>query len=365
MIFLKIFKPLGADFVVYNEAAKMLFAGLNPYAGLITRTFPFNYPPTSLLFLWPLGFLDYQTANVIWNVLSMLSILVSIWLVCKIGQIEKIWLGPLALLFTFFFFPTKFNLGNGQINAFLLLFCVLSLYFYQKSRKNFSAFWLALATGIKFAPAIFILYFVIRRDWRQVFRFFSFLFSLVGFSFWLIPAAYQLVYFRDILPLSFTSAAKDWYYNQSLWGFLARSVPPVQFLFYPLAIFILLLTWYRGRVLSWKRALAAVSCLYLLIHPIALQHYFVFALIPWILLLDRRDWISLTGTYLLLAVDVKNFNAVPREFYFLLSHDFYGILALWVLALWREKFWKIAAHLWIFLFLGTYVLNLACRGGFC
>ncbi len=87
MIFLKLFEPLGADFVVYFEAAKVFLAGTNPYLGLITRTFPFNYPPISLLFLFPLGFLDYVTANIIWNILSTLAVLVSIWLIGEIGQI--------------------------------------------------------------------------------------------------------------------------------------------------------------------------------------------------------------------------------------------------------------------------------------
>lgn len=63
MIFLEILRPLGNDFVVYYEAAAMLFLGLNPYQGLLTRAFPFNYPPTAMLFLLSLGWLDFTWAN--------------------------------------------------------------------------------------------------------------------------------------------------------------------------------------------------------------------------------------------------------------------------------------------------------------
>lgn len=360
MIFLKLFQSLGNDFVVYYEAAKMFLAGANPYLGLITRTFPFNYPPASLLFLFPLGFFDFNTANVIWNILSTLSVIISIRLLTK-----KHFL-PLVLLFTVFFFPVKFNIGNAQINHFLLLFVTLSIYFYNSGRKNFSAFFLAFAICIKLAPIIFLLYFFIIKDYRQIARIFAFVVFIVLITFIFVPASYQWTYLHDVLPLSFTSGAKDWYYNQSLWGFLARqvgSLAPV--LYYPLAILILVVTWWRGKKINSVRALAAVSCLYLLIHPIALQHYFGFAIIPFILLLNRRDWKILTIAYLLLAFDIKNFSSVSKEYNFILSHDFYGVLILWLLALWPKNIWKIMNAIWVCVILTVYVFALICRGRSC
>lgn len=367
MIFLKLLEPIGADFVVYFEAAKVFLAGGNPYLGLLTRSFPFNYPPIALLFLFPLGFFDFAQANIIWNILSTLSVLVSIWLFCQMAKIKNIWLVPLFLLFTVFFFPVKFNIGNGQINHFILLFCTLTIYLYQHGRKNWSAFFLAFAIGIKLAPAIFLLYFVIRRDFSQVYRVLAMVVVLIGLSLFFVPAAYQLVYLRDVLPLSFTTGAKDWYYNQSLWGFLARAFPKniAAFLFYPIALLTILLTWRWGLKISWPRSLAAVSCLYLLIHPIALQHYFGFAIIPLILLWQRQDWFPLLLAYLFLAFDIKDFARVPKEISPILSHDFYGVLLLWTLALWREKFWQIVTAYWVIIITVVYVLFLFCRAGYC
>ncbi len=367
MIFLKLLEPLGADFVVYFEAAKVFLAGGNPYLGLITRAFPFNYPPFSLLLLSPLALFDFATANILWNLLSTAAVVASICLMGKIAGIRKIWWPVLVLLFTVFFFPVKFNIGNGQINHFLLLSCSLSLYFYQSKRRKLSALFLALAAVIKFAPAIFLLYFVLLRDWRQIRSVLAFVLVLTGLSLIFIPPVYQLVYWRDVLPLSFTTGAKDWYYNQSLWGFLARSLPAAKaaVLFYPLATLILFLTWWRGRKIPKIRALAAVGCLYLLIHPIALQHYFGFAIIPFILLLSRRDWLALLIAYLLLAFNIKAFDQVPKQFSFVLSHDFYGVLILWLLALWREKFWQVATALWAGGLSLAYVYFLSCRAGFC
>ena len=368
MILLKILEPLGNDFVVYYEAAKMFLSGWNPYLGLVTRSFPFNYPPISLLFLFPLGFFDYAVANILWNILSLGSVLLSIWLIREIAGSPKKYFILLAIFFTFFFFPVKFNLGNAQINHFLLLFCSLSLYFYHRDRKNFSALFLSLAIGIKLAPVIFLLYFVIRRDWRQIARVLIWLLILIAISLIFVPVSYQIVYLRDVLPLSFTSGAKDWYYNQSLWGFLARLLsnsPFIPFVFYPLSGFSVFFTWRRGRQVSWQRALAAVSCLYLLIHPIALQHYFSFAIIPLILLWNKKDWLILVVCYLLLAFDIKNFSQVSKELNIFLSHDFFAVLILWSLALWREKIKIIVTFYWSIVILFIYFLGLLCRAKFC
>lgn len=368
MIFLEIFRPLGSDFVVYFEAARVFLSGSNPYLGLITRAFPFNYPPTSLLFLWPLGFLDFQMASVIWNVLSTVALLVSIGLICRIRRIGRVWFIFLAILFTLVFFPVKFNIGNGQINHFLLLFVSGSLYFYHLQKKRASALLLAFAVGIKLAPVIFLLYFVILRDWRQIKRVFGVILALFGLSLIFVPWQYQLVYFRDVFPLSFTLAAKDWYYNQSLWGLLSRffsNSAAIYLSAYFLTTSIVFLTWWQGQKVPKIRALAAVSCLYLLIHPIALQHYFGFAIIPLILLLDRKNWLMLLIAYLLLAFDIKNFAAVPKEFSLVLSHDFYALLLLWTLALWQRSAGKITVGYWSVLILGTYILSLLCRANFC
>lgn len=372
MIFFEILKPMGADFWVYYESAIMFLHGLNPYRALLDRTFPLNYPPPIALFIFPLGLFDWQTASVLWNVFSTLALLISILLMAKVAGIKsrlvKVWL---LFLFTFPFFPVKFNIGNGQINNYLLLFVVLSLFFYQLKRKSLAAFFLAFATGIKFAPAVFLLYFVIKKDWDMLKRTLLALLFIFLIPFLFIPFSFQLDYYQQVLPLSFTSAVKDWYYNQSLWGFLARSFSNqsfVQIVFYLLSGFIVFLTWWRGRYVPWKRALAAVSTLYLLIHPIALQHYFGFAIIPLILLGSEakgKDWLVLAIAYIFLAIDIKNFNQVPREFNFILSHDFYAVLILWLFALWRSKFWDIIRVIWILSVVLAYILVLLCRAKIC
>src|SRR3989344_4431360 len=291
MIFFKIFGLLGADFVVYYEAAWVVFQNhANPCLGLITRSFPFNYPPTSLLILWPLAFLNFKAANILWNISSIFSVFLTIFLLLKLilpklnRKIFLLIFLVLSFAFTIPFFPVKFNIGNGQINHFLLLLFTLSLYLYQTGRKKASAFFLALATAIKLAPAVLILYFLIKRDYRQI-------------------------------------------------GYL----------------------------------------LYLLIHPIALQHYFGFAIIPLILLgvdfwrthVSAKHWLLLIVAYILLALDIKNFTQIPKEFNFLLSHDFFAVLLLWLLALWKENISKALALVWVGVIIASYLSILLCQATLC
>lgn len=324
--------------------------GQNPYNGLITRTFPFNYPPTALLFLWPLGLLGYFQASVLWNLLSTSSVMASIWLLLKLVHKRptvKLFLFT-TFVFTIPFFPVKFNIGNGQINNFLLFFYSLAIFLYFSGRKNLSAGMLAFATGIKLAPMVMLLFFFLKKEYRLIVKFFVFLIFLYLLTFIFVPPAMHLDYWQKVFPLSFTTGAKDWYYNQSVWGFVSRiSLRPwfVYFFSISLSALILLTTILRGRKLNDQLMISAVTTLYLLIHPIALQHYFGFAIIPFVFLFadivrngrGALTLLVLIFSYFLIATDIKNFGSIAGPAKLVLSHDFYGVLLLWVLCLWPKS----------------------------
>lgn len=352
MVFLNLWQPMGIDFRVYWESAWLVVHGLNPYLGIISSKFPFNYPPPALLFILPLGFFRMTQAAPLWNFGSVAAFILAIWLILRMSKTKVSLLGFIFLTaaFTIFYFPEKFNLGNGQINNYIFLLTVLGI--------SWSPLFLAAAISIKLAPAIFLLYFLILRDRQKILI--TILFVLVLF---VLPIViwgwdFQKRYYQEIFFYSFTLGAKDWYYNQSLFGFLARTFSnPVLIngLFYSLSIVFVVLTWWRGRRLPKNRALAAVGCLYLLIHPVALQHYFMFAVLPFILLI-KSDKKILIISYLLLAANIKEPNLVPKMFNFILSHQFYGIFILWLLALFDRKIWKILQLLWVSVIGFAYVL---------
>lgn len=369
---------MGIDFRVYWESAWMLLHGLNPYNGIISSTFPLNYPPPALLFIWPLGLFTMNQAAPLWNIGSLVVFIASIYLVFKIvvKKMNWIWFLASVVLFTLFYFPEKFNLGNGQINNFILFFSVAGIYLYEKKHKSWGAILLAYATAIKLAPGIFLVYFLIQKDFKQIARVLIFTALLYLLPILIFGWDFQMRYYQEIFFYSFTLGAKDWYYNQSLFGLIARTFhwpAVVNAVFYVSALLIVFLTWWRGKEVGKLRALAAVSSLYLLVHPIALQHYFPFAVVPAVILgltsrRSRRNWKvwGLLGVaYLLLAANIKRPDLVPREFNFILSHQFFGILILWLVALWRENIIRMIGRIWVLGVMGAYILMLLCRGGLC
>lgn len=355
MVFLRLLQPLGIDFPQFYEASLMVHQNLNPYLTLLTSPGPFNYPPPFFLAFWWLGFLPFEVAAVIWNLFSLFAFVVTIYLLTR-GKHFWLWL----LVLTLPFFPLKHNLASGQINTFVLFFSVLGILV--------NPIFLGFAASIKLTPAAIAIYFLIRRQWRRLAAFIVSFALFFGLSFLIIPWQSQNLYYFSVFDNAFPLAGKELYYNQSLLGFLTRTFSgPLVVLasYYVLSILIISLTWWRGRRIVKERLVAAVFCLPLLLSPLVWQHHLVFAVVPLILLASRRDWKALLVIYFLLAFDIKNFAAVPREFIFVLSHQFYSILALWILALWRERFWQILSFLWVGSILVAHVFSLSCRGGFC
>jgi hypothetical protein len=321
--------------------------------------------------------MEFKAAGILWNFLSLGSLLVSVYLLIKMMK-DFSWRKFMFYVFVFTipFFPVKFNLGMGQINLFLLFFSVLSIFLYRKNHKSLSAIVLAYAIGVKFAPIVFILYFAVKKDWIHVLRvvLYSVLFFLMPVLF--VPINWQRIYYRDVFPMSWTLAAKDWYYNQSLEGFISRSFHNPTIILASTYIFTILIglsTYIRGRSVSWQRAVGACACLYLLIHPIALQHYFGFSIIPLIFLVDdfratttgKGQWLFLILGYFLIAGNIKNFDSIPRNINFLLSHQFYGILILWILVLWKEKAPRIILTLTSAALICGYILFGLCKAKVC
>ncbi len=359
MVYLNIFHPLGIDFPQYFEAVKMIFSGLNPYLSLLTSPGPWNYPPSAFLFLWWLNLFPYQIAGAIWNILSLMSLFLSIWLLKKMAS-SKVPYWVLVLLLTLPFFPVKHNLASGQINGFILLFITLFFYFANP-------IFLAYASAIKIIPAIGLTYFIVKKNWSGLLKFSIFLGLFLAASFFIVPWNIQKTYFFQVASQAYPLAGKEIYYNQSLLAYLSRSFhdpTAIQLSYYLLTLLILFLTWWRGRGVTKNRLISAVSCLLLLLPPLVWQHHYVLSIIP-LILLFHENWLVVGISYLLLSWNIKEPNLIPVQFSFLLSHQFFGILILWLLALWGEKFWQVMAIIWAVSIILAYLFTLLCRAHFC
>lgn len=335
MIYFQLLRPHGIDFPQLYEGAKMWLMGLNPYQTLLTSPGPYNYPPPSLLFLAPFALGDFFPSAVIWNVTSLVSYLVSIFILTRLSpRFSFPSLATLTFLFTLPFFPEKFNLGNGQINNFILLLCVLTLWFWRRGRRTTGALLLAAATVIKIVPGFFLIAFIWLRDWSFVRRYLA----LVATLFWLpalvMPPQFYQMYLSDIFFRGLSLEGKAVYYNQSLLGFLTRNLPlsQVSFSYYVLALLLVSVSVYtvwRRQISQPFRLFALAVSLYLILHPLTWQHHFVFAIIPLTFLFSHRQWLTFVFSYLLIATNIKHPALIPAWGQIITSHQFFGALLAW------------------------------------
>jgi hypothetical protein len=128
------------------------------------------YPPTTMLMLAPIGYLDVTTANIVWRIFVLSFLVIDMILIYRIFKInESKWFQILIIVALTLILPGSIStLGYSQTNFFLLFF-ILLIY---KDPDNWKAgMFLALAVIIKPIPVVWGLYFLINRKWKPIFSF--------------------------------------------------------------------------------------------------------------------------------------------------------------------------------------------------
>ncbi len=169
----KAYRDIGYDFTSYLLAAEAIYNGANPF---ITDTvFPYVYPMFFAFVLIPLSFLPYWLSNLLWYIISIASLMGSIFFVIKISS-KKINTNfgihlfvPLAIAILLMTTVIQNHLLNGQVNFLVLFFCILFLKYDQEDNFVLSAMFLALAAAIKLVPLIFFLFLLLRGKFKTLF----------------------------------------------------------------------------------------------------------------------------------------------------------------------------------------------------
>ena len=163
-----------ADFAVYLGATHRWVHGGDPYSSLITSaqiTPPgmlFTYTPFALIALAPLTVFSWQVATVIWTlvIVAILYVLVE-RLTPSVRHRGLAVVGVFALVLGDH--VVNYNLTCEQINVPLM---GLVLFDVLRNDDSPTARWLprgvmvGIATAIKLTPGLFIVYFVLSRQWR-------------------------------------------------------------------------------------------------------------------------------------------------------------------------------------------------------
>ena len=278
---------LFSDFLrFYYPMGEVLFAEEWPVAG-------YYYTSFFALGLSVVALLPSSLALYLWGVLQL------VWVVA-LFYVSGRWLLKLSgrglLLFslmTMTSLPLLHNFKWGQVSVLMTLGILLAFALHRQGRGEYGGVVLALATCVKYYPGVFIVYFLIRRDWRLVFAF-----------------GLGLMAFYCLLPMICLGPSGWWYFE---WGAIQSLPVPalllndfntqyfphvVNRLGFPLGyrlsagtvdlmkwlgvlVFIansILIWWMQQRDLAYKTALSAAALLLSL--PFIVQtswpHYFVY-----------------------------------------------------------------------------------------
>jgi hypothetical protein len=126
----------------------------------------FPYPPPTILYFMPLGFLSFKTALGVWTIFNLIIVFGCLFLIYDLFLKEYKLNGIFLTSILFFILgPSLSTVSFSQTN-FILLFLLLLMKKY--SEKNVSGLFLALAFFTKPYMAIFGLFFLLQMNWKTI-----------------------------------------------------------------------------------------------------------------------------------------------------------------------------------------------------
>lgn len=333
------------DFAIYYSYTKFFLSGENPYA----FSEAFNYPPSTLLFLTPFSFLPFSLSEILFTILSLGFFLTTAWIFMGSAGIKRNGWKCIILAVLLQLFPTKFTLGMGQVNLYVLGAIFLIPYFEKK--KNAMAVGIAwgIACMLKLIPFPLGIYFLLRKKWTSFIVGIS-LFSLINASFFLrYPISNYIIHQLPTLFVQTTTSSSP--YDQSLRAFATRagmensfvlSIGIIAFLFV-LSIYLYL----RNKKKNQSHHDAFYSLLLALVTiggSFAWQHHYVFlypAIITlWSQFLKKKTslllWMLFIMSVILIGVHIPDPVHPPTNL-IVVSHSFLGAFLLIFLLLRRLR----------------------------
>jgi hypothetical protein len=257
------------------------------------------HPPTSVLLVLPLAGLDYPDAVLVWNLISLGTLLISLWLIARALRVPlRPWsvfpLVAILLVCT----PFRQELLQGQFNLVLLLLLTAVWTAERSGRPTWAGALLGVATAIKFFPIVLFLYFLLRGRWRAAAAGAISLGAVTLLTAAVLGTDTYLSYVNEVLP--HVRQYRSGWNNASLPGLWVKLFNPASELERVEPFWRSPLVAESGALLSslavvaalawavWKarkrptddRGFGLAVTAMLLISPLTWQHYFLLLLVP-------------------------------------------------------------------------------------
>ena len=293
--------PYRIDIDVYRMGGRAWLDGAPLYAdGVMFTTeagldLPFTYPPLAAVAFAPFAMLSLPAASIAITVTTLLLLLASTWIVLTRLRVAQLWPLPdgagwrraslataIVALAVLYLEPVQANFEFGQINVVLMTLVIADCV--PRRTPWPRGLLLGLAMALKLTPAVFLLYFLLRRDTRTLITAVvsAAVATLVGMAFaWRDSLQYwtETVHDTDrIGTVSFNT-------NQNIAGWLARLgvAEGPRFVLWTIACFAVLglTVWAGRRVLKADQPMLALICVALfglVVSPVSWSHHWVWAL---------------------------------------------------------------------------------------
>ncbi len=275
------------DLQVYRNGARVwlddgeLYGPMPPVMGI---GLPFTYPPLAALFFGPLALMPLPLAEVLVVATSVLSLGITIWLVLARlrPRLDRMTLLPLVIAsvaLTQTLEPIRQTFGFGQINLVLMaaitMDCLVRKPFWPRGML------IGIAVSVKLIPGGFLLFFLLRKDWKAAGTLVVSAIAAVGLGFLLFPSDSVEYWFHTLAD---TGRIGPPYYagNQSIKGMAFRlgvpdSTATLIWIVLSLVTIALAALWMRKLIEAGSEvaALMVNAAAVLMVSPVSWSHHWV------------------------------------------------------------------------------------------
>jgi alpha-1,2-mannosyltransferase len=159
-------RGIWVDSDVYAMGARTLLNGGDLYAQATSVHLRFTYAPFAAAMFVPLALLPVTAARWALTILSLLALLTTVLVVGRRLQLRP-WVMLWLVLASAALEPVFRNLLLGQINLVLMALILVDLLVVP---QRYRGLLVGAAAGIKLTPAVFVVYFLLKRDWPSAAR---------------------------------------------------------------------------------------------------------------------------------------------------------------------------------------------------
>ncbi|MFE3545979.1 glycosyltransferase 87 family protein [Nocardia sp. NPDC059177] len=287
------------DLQVYRNGARVwldggdLYGPMPPVYGL---GLPFTYPPLAAMFFVPLALMPLVVAEIAVLTSSLLSLAIVLWLALvrvrpELDRIAVLTIVIGGLGLAQYLEPVRQTLNFGQINLVLMAVVAVDVLV----RKPFwpRGMLIGITVSIKLIPAGYLLYFLVRRDWKAAATLVASAAGAVGIGFLLFPNDSVEYWFHTVTD---TGRIGTPYFagNQSIKGTLFRlglDETVATGLWIALSVLVVgLAAVWMSRLISAGSEVAALlvnAAAILLVSPVSWSHHWVWVAPVLVLAVDQ------------------------------------------------------------------------------